>query len=531
MNTASRTTSFGASLPAPVGGWNARDPIAQMAPTDAIFLDNFFPRTGDVLLRKGSELWATLPADIPGGTLNNVRSLLAYNLPTGQSLLFAATETGLYDISSGGTVTTVASAATYNVWESVNISTAGGNFLWCCNGVDKARYFNGTTWTVLDGTSTPALTGITSTSITHVNLFKSRLYLCATSSLSFYYLPVNSVAGAAAEFPLGAIFRRGGYLVATGTWTLDGGNGPEDYFVAVSSEGEVAVYSGIDPSNAATWALQGVYFIGKPLGTRCLVKFGGDLLLLTVRGLFPLSKALQSATVDTRSAVSDKISNAWVEYAQAYGTLFGWQLELYPDMTMLVVNVPIAFKADTNLIDSYQFVMNTQTGAWARFIGMPAEVFAYRDKRLYFAANNKVYLAWEGGYDIDAAPIAGGVKSAFLYPAGRGSIAQIKMLRPILSSNGNQLNFQLGVDQDYTVRDLTGNQITYIQSGAFWDQSNWDQTYWQDSDLTLVKLISKWRAVSHYPGRALALRLRILSKGVSMAWIATDFILQKGGMR
>jgi hypothetical protein len=32
-----------ASLPAPVGGWNARDSLANMAPTDAVQLVKFFP--------------------------------------------------------------------------------------------------------------------------------------------------------------------------------------------------------------------------------------------------------------------------------------------------------------------------------------------------------------------------------------------------------------------------------------------------------------------------------------------------------
>lgn len=528
LQQAFRPASSGASLPAPIGGWNARDPIAKMASTDAIALDNFFPRPGDVMLRKGSSVFATLPADAPGGTLNNIRSILGYNLPTGQTKLFAATETGIYDASIGGTVSVVASAATYNVWESVNISTAGGNFLWCCNGVDKARYFNGTAWTVLDGASTPALTGITSTDITHVNLFKARLYLCKKASLSFYYLPVNSVAGAAAEYPLGAVCRRGGYLVATGTWTLDGGAGPEDYFVAITSEGEVVIYAGTDPANAATWGLQGVYNIAPPLSKRCLLKFGGDLLYLTTQGIFPLSKALQ--TTDVRVAVSDKISNAWVEYAQAYRTLFGWQMEYAPDLSMLLVNVPIAFNADTNQIDSYQFVMNTQTGAWCRFIGMSAETWAFIGGRLYFAANNKLFVAWEGGDDPKAAPIAGAVRTAFLYPAGRGSLAKVALLRPIFSSNGNSINFQLGVDHDYSSQELFSNQITYLQEGAFWDRSNWDEAFWQDTDFTNTELISAWRSVSHYPGRALALRLRLLSKGVSMVWTATDFIIQKGGM-
>ena len=518
-----RPASFGASLPAPVGGWNARDPIASMPPTDAIFLDNFFPRPGDVILRKGSSQYATLPT-------GRIRSLLPYNKADGTTKFFAADDSGLYDVTNGGTVSVVASAATNGAWESVNISTAGGHFLWCCNGVDKSRYYNGTTWTVLDGGSSPALTGITSENITHVSLHKSRLYLVGKNSLSFWYLPVNSVAGAAAEFPLGAIFRHGGYLVATGSWTLDGGNGPEDYFVAVTSEGEVAIYSGIDPSNAATWALQGVYMIGRPIGRRCLINFGGDLLLLTVRGLFPLSKALQSATVDVRSAVSDKILNAWTEYADAYKGLFGWQPILCPELSSLWVNVPIRYDAANGVIDGYQFVLNTQTGSWCRFTGMSAECWAYREGRLYFARHNKVYLAWEGGSDVDGAPIQAAVKTAFLYPAGRGNTAQVKLVKPIFSTNGSGVNFQLGIDHDYTQNELSSGQVTYLQDGSFWDQATWDQSYWENNDFNLSTLIAQWKSISHYPGRALALRLRLSSKGVSMAWTATDFVLQKGGM-
>ena len=174
--------------------------------------------------------------------------------------------------------------------------------------------------------------------------------------------------------------------------------------------------------------------------------------------------------------------------------------------------------------------MNTQTGAWCRFIGMPAEAWAFSNGRLYFAAHNKVYLAWEGGYDIDGKPIEGAVRTAFMYPAGRGNTSKVSLLRPIFSSNGNSLSLQLGVDHDYTSRELFSSQITYLQTGAFWNQSNWDEVYWQDTNFTNSQLISSWRSVSHYPGRALALRLRLLSKGVSMVWTATDFILQKGGM-
>ena len=51
-----------------------------------------------------------------------------------------------------------------------------------------------------------------------------------TSGLSAFYLDVASVGGTLTEFPMGSIFRRGGYLVDMETWTVDGGSGTGDYF-------------------------------------------------------------------------------------------------------------------------------------------------------------------------------------------------------------------------------------------------------------------------------------------------------------
>lgn len=512
-------TGKGASLAAPVGGWNARDPIANMPATDAVFLDNFFPRPGDVQLRKGSTGFASVTAG------QRLKTLMGYNAPDGTSKLFAAGQAGIYDVSAGGAVGAVASAATEAAWQFVNLSTAGGSFLWCCNAVDKARYFNGTAWTVLDGVSTPALTGVTSTDVANVSLFKSRLMLCVKDSLSFWYLPVNSVAGAASEFPLGAIFPRGGYLMATGTWTLDGGNGPDDYFVAVTSEGEVAVYAGTDPSNAATWALQGVYYIGTPIGRRCLLKFGGDLLLLTVRGLFPLSKALQSPTADTRSSISNKISNAWVDYAEQFKDYFGWQPVFFPEASMLLVNIPTLYDAGVNVQYSYQFVMNTQTRAWCRFLGMPSEAWLVHEGKLYFTQFNKINEAWTGQEDVDGYPIDGRVKTAFLYPSGRGNRTRATLARPIFSTSGSPLRVQMGIDTDYAEKDLVAGQISYGLTASLWDNVDWDEAVWTSSGI-----VANWRSIAHYPGRALSLRLRILGKGVTMSWNATDFVLQKGSM-
>lgn len=524
MNSAANPTSGSRSLPAPTGGWNARDPIADMPAGDAVFLDNFFPRTTDVMLRKGCAAFASVPADIDLTTPHNIRALMSYSPTSGTKKLFAADNTGIYDITAGGTVSTITSAAANGEWQSLNITTAGGSFLWCCNGTDKVRYFDGTTWTVLDTASSPALTGIVSADIINVSLFKTRLILTCKNSLSFWYLPVVALAGGASEFPLGSIFKRGGYIVGTENWTLDAGTGPDDYLVIMTSEGECAVYRGTDPSNAANFAIVGVFDIGKPISRRCFVKFGGDLGILTVKGLYPLSKAMLSASIDRRVALSDKIDSAIVSYAEQFKSLYGWQVLLFSEAPFILVNVPILSQHSLNAVYSYQFVMNTMTGAWCRFTSMFAECWAVHDGKLFFACHNKVNQAWMGSDDLGK-PIDGRVKTAFQYPFGRGSLGRVTLLRPIVTTSA-PIELKLGVDTDYSESSLASSSISYSQSLAKWDVAKWDQAVWSSGTTT----VAKWRSVSHTPGRAISLRLRVLSKGVSMSWNATDLILQKGGM-
>ncbi len=56
--------SKSASLPPPVGGLNARDSIANMEPEDALLLDNWFPRTTDVAVRKGYTAFSTFTVSV-----------------------------------------------------------------------------------------------------------------------------------------------------------------------------------------------------------------------------------------------------------------------------------------------------------------------------------------------------------------------------------------------------------------------------------------------------------------------------------
>lgn len=509
------------TVSAPIEGWNARDAIAAMRPTFATQLDNFLPTQRGVSMRRGSTNFATFNADV------RVRSFLPYEKSDGTWKLFAANDSGIFDVTAGGSINNAspASAASNGDWVSVNFSNTAGNFLWACNGVDNSRVYNGTSWQVLSAVSAPInLTGIVSSEITNVSVFKERLYLCEKDSLSFWYLPVSSLGGAASEFPLGPVFAKGGYLVATGSWTLDGGEGPEDYFVAITSQGEVAVYAGTDPSNAATWALQGVYFIPEPLNKRCFTKWGGDMLVLTTQGLIPLSRALQSPVVDTSTSISDNISQAWIQAADTKGDLFGWQTVIFPKGPFLLVNVPQVYSASAPRLQySYQYVMNTQTKAWCRFTGWPSETWVYVGKRLFYARFSEIFEAWVGNSDEDNFPVDARCRTAFMYPSNQLQ-NKVNQLRPIISSEGGGFEISLGIDRDFRETSfIQGSSIVNPPTTSIWDNAKWDQGVWSDSTIPL-----NWRSVSHYPGNALALRLRIVSDNAKIEWTATNFLLEKG---
>jgi len=521
LEESGKSTSRRVPMPAPTGGWNARDPFTSMKKTEAIYLDNFFPRRTDVMLRKGWEAFASIPEDLIA-TPHNVQSLLSYSSPTGAKKLFACDASGIYNVTAGGAIASPALALTSGQVESVNMTTSGGSFLWCCNGTDSVSLYDGTTWTAITAISTPAITGLATTLMTNCSIFKNRIIITKKDSLSFWYLPLNAIAGAATEFPLGSLFNLGGYLVATTSWSLDAGEGMDDYFVAITSEGEVAVYKGIDPSSASTFALVGIYKLGKPLGKRCFHKIGGDVLVLTEGGLFPLSKALISANINSASAVSDKISDAWTSFTSSFSGLFGWQAVTLPSANMLLINVPIVQDAALNISYSYQFVMNTQTGAWARFFNQHSQVWCVHDGELYFANHNFIRKAWTGQTDNNG-PIEAKVKSAFSNLGYAGN-KHIPLVRPIMTSTAD-VTLQLGIDSDYADELTSSSFVTSNTTVALWDQAKWDQAKWT-ANLT----ISKWRTVFHRPGNALSLRLRLSAKNVSLTWNATDYLVEDAGL-
>lgn len=506
------TVAGSQSFPAPIGGWNARDSLADMKATDAITLENWFPKTSYVEIRGGSLDHAT-------GMTGTAKTLAVYNKFDGTNEMFATTESGVYDVSSSGVVGASVAARTNGKHQWLTFGDGTNQWLIMLNGVDKPLYYDGTTWIAVDGASSPALTGITTTELVGVTIFKGRLIFIANDSLSFWYLASGVAGGLLTEFSLAGVAQEGGYLMACGSWTIDSGNGPDDRAVFVTSEGEVLVYAGTNPSSAADWSLIGVYKIGKPLGRRCMSKLSGDLLILTQNGVFPMSSAIQSAMIDYKMAVSSKIENAFNEASRNYGSNFGWKAQLYPTQSALIVNIPIAEDGRHE-----QYVMNTITKSWCKFTDWNAEDFAQLDNDLFYITGTKVVQAWTALNDNGANIIAYG-KCAFNYLGDKVHIKKYKMYKPVFAVS-SAFNFLTDIDVDYSDRAMTGSASYSVLNAATWGSAIWGSDYW----VATLEIVQQWTSPSAYQGRCVAGKVKIEANGITVQWVANDYIYEKGNM-
>lgn len=500
------------SIPAPVGGWNARDSLAKMSDQDAIRLKNWFPRTTYCEIRGGSANHVT---GIPAVG----KTLMSYNAPNGANKMFVSTPTNIYDTTVAGAVGASAATCTSGKWQWLNYAAVSGTtYLITVNGVDKPFYFDGTTWIAVDAASTPALTGLTTTKIVFINQFKHRLFFLENDKLNFWYLPVQQAGGALTEFVLGSLARRGGFTMAMGTWTIDAGAGVDDHAVFITSEGEAIVYKGSDPSDATKWTLVGVYYVGKPLGRNCLAKLGGDMVILVEGGVFPLSKALLSASIDRSQALTDKISKAFAEAIQLYGTsTYGWQAIIYPAQGALIVNIPVSEGTQQK-----QYVMNTVSLSWCEFDSWNAESFIVFNGALYYATSTKVVKAWTGNSDIGSTNIVADAKTAFTY-LGTKLQKRINLFRPLIMVNGS-VSFNIGINVDYEDTAAIDTAIYSIPLSALWDISVWDVALWQP-DLAVFR---DWRTPATKMGLCASALLKIATNSLTVQWIANDFAFTKG---
>jgi hypothetical protein len=482
-------------LPAPIGGWNARDAFDMMPPQDALQLENFIPRESYCELRRGYESYAT-------GLTDPVENILEY-AAAGTREFYAFAGTSIFDISSAGAVGAAdVTGLTNSRWNGINVGVAGGDYLWCWNetGNDAPYHYNGTAW------AQPTLTGITAADVIYACLHQRRLFMVMKNSLSYAYLGVAAISGTPTVENLAPLFSKGGELIAIGTWTRDGGAGPDDLICFLTSQGQVAVYAGTDPATPSAWALQGVFDISEPIGTRPIAKIGGDLVIITSTGFEPLSRAMPAGGAVQNLSISDKISGAVTDAANRFRSNFGWEACLYPEGRMLLFNIP------TSAVSADQYVMDVNTAAWCKFKDMNAFSWGLYNNHLYFGGDGVVWKADVGSED-DGAHIMGLGQSSYQALGNPGYIKRVTQVRPVFQSSP-AIPLAIDLTMDYADAISPYESVTNPKNdGAVWDVELWGVPFWAGgADMT-----QGWYGLADI-GYLASVKYRTLTNSENVRW-------------
>lgn len=462
-----------AFLPFPSQGWDTETPVAELPTSRARKFDNWRARGVAGEMREGY-------TDHVTGIDDPVETLLPYNAGA-TAALFAAAGASIYNVTSAGAVGSASlGSLTSARFSSTNITTSGGSFLWICNGVDAPRYWSGAAW------ATPSLTITTydAEDISYVVQFKERLFFIFKNTLVMGYLPVQQIAGTVSNFPLGAVFNYGGRLVALGSLSRDGGSGLDDYFVALSSEGEVAVYQGFNPASASEWALVGVYYVGEPVGDRPLVELGGDLAVITQNGLISVGKTMNGAPEVERNLFARISTPLRAAIATGQG-LAGWEGLLIPSEDLLLVNAP------TGAETAVQFVREHLTGGPGRFTGWNFTTFDVFNSQCYAGTADGRVVKCFSGYDDDGEDITAALETAWS-TAGYPGLKVLQELRPIVTTATRAALRVVGRSDFRDDPPLPAWAAGTLTNALIWGTGIWGTHLWGGEDAT----VRQWRAIS-----------------------------------
>lgn len=496
------------TLPAPTGGWNALDALDAMKPEDASIMDNFYPDARYAELRSGFSEHAT-------GMSGGVETLMTWTGPTG-SKMFAANGTSIFEVTAASAVGSADITGLTNArFSHTNFATGGGQYLYIANGADAPRYYNGTTW------ATSAITGtsVTATKFNGVITHKQRLFFTEKDSLRFAYLDVDTLTGAVGHvFDVGPFCNLGGYGMALASVSIDGGDGPDDYFAFITSEGEVVAYQGTNPGDAAAWSMVGTYRVGRPLGPRCVVDFGGDALIMTENGFVSLLQQIATDLSRAKSvSVTNRIDNALKDVVPGKEGFWGWQAFSYPRRNMLLFNIPIAANQTY-----HQYVQNALYGRFGRFLGQNSICWELLNGSPYFGGTDgKVYLADSGTSD-NGENIEGEIRWAFNPLKMPGRQKQFLAARPILTSDGD-IQPALEANIDFKDKMPTSIPTSVSVAGAEWDAVLWDIAPWN----TAQTVQQNWAGLTG-AGYFMALRMKIATKTATCR-VSSVQILYKPG--
>lgn len=502
-------------LPAPIAGLNARDSISAMQPQFAIKLDNYIPSDNKLILRSGYSSYVKLS----GGERAGVKTLVSYTKPNDDRMI------ALYN-KKAYNVTSPSAVSEYDVeFSDTRCQTVQyKNYIYFMNGLDVPKVF------YIDDSDIEHFEdwGFTSESLQAARIIaggvsKEFLWFVEKNTLKAWYpKEAGNISGELYSFDLAQVAKRGGELVAVANWTIDGGQGIDDYTVFITSEGEALVYTGSNPNDANSWSLKGSYVMSKPIGYQCLLPYQGDIVIISEDGYIPLSKALATAnTGQSNIAFSDLIRGLVLDRTANNKDKEGWQGIIYSKKGYGIFNVPVSQQFE-------QHVINVNTGAWCRFTNIRALCWCEFNGDMYFGSDDSVFK-FGNAYSDNGVQIEGHIEQAYTN-LGTDQLKKVQLLNPRTKSS---TSYALTI---YTNMDFEDKDLNYYSNIGTIGQTKWNTAKWSSSanpigtkwsTLKTTKIRSQWIA-NNSTGFKCSVVFKTKTKGNVIEWYDTGIRFEVG---
>lgn len=484
---------------APIRGIDTRTILSAGNPEYCIYCFNLLPADYGLQVRRGFREWQIELVNSIGLGVGTVIPFGGIDDDATDDRLFAVTNEGIWNVTddegtpvlmldftapgNGGDVTAEAGYGVYTHYTT----DAGEQLLFYADSRNGLFQYSSDTdlWTRPSGITGPDLE-----LVDFVMTHKQQLWMVERDTTVGWYLPAGSISGAASPFYFGGTFKHGGNLAGLFTWTIDGGAGVDDYFIAVSRAGDVLPYRGTDPSSADSWAIVGQYFIGAvPKGNRFAATQAGNLYLLSAYGLLSMDEIITGVDGKNINAQIETQKIAAIIRAQMseYRNEQGWQVNSIPSQGNLLISTPQS-TAGVYL----QYALNYTTWAWGLWRGVPINSFDEWSGKMYFGTKDNRIMVMDVDVDnalinppdvINGDAIQFAILTTFQDFGEPALMKRGKYIRPQFVSLGRP-NVTARFRYDYDLAEVLNTETGNLAAESLWNVASWNSGIWGSGQLS-----------------------------------------------
>lgn len=492
-NRPSPRSNHAARVQAPIQGIDTRVALGEGSPLNCVYTYNMVPYEYGMQIRKGYREWQidleTAPA--AGAGVHTIIPFDGIEEQGDQDKLFAVTNEGIWDVTVDSaapilkfTFVDQAPAAGYGVYTHY-VADNEDDILFYADSINGLFEYNPATEVWAQATN---ITGPVIENISFIVVHKQRIWFIEENSTKAWYLPVGSKQGQCTEFFFGSKFKHGGNLAGLYNWTVDGGDGVDDYLVAVSRSGDVLPYRGNDPADVNTWELVGTYFIGKlPKGPFFGSEHGGELYLLSSYGVITMNDLLKGVDTVGSASAESRITTAKITgflrlKMDSTISQYGWAVRSIPSEGAILIASPTADNQR-----AIQYYYNYAVGAWGFWRDVPMTAFdTWQGSVIIGTADNRVMimdttvdnaLITPPEQGVNGEPVEFSILTSYQDLGAPALFKHVQLIRPDFLSRGEP-SYQVVAKYDYDYLEPQIETEPPFLDGGAWDVGLWDAAIW-----------------------------------------------------